>query len=145
MSEIISLKQKRHQKELKYEKKMLRELTLAEIKAKIDECFSGFSSSVKKNVIEDGCVDFAIEAFMLGAKYSRFGYLGETMEAANSRCYHEEKQLTDELYDYYINWGKYRGSDSALEEVHLACEHYIHSWWKQGYMKGEKRYKLRLH
>ena len=37
MNEIISLKQKRHQKQLKYERKMLKELSLVEIKKKIDE------------------------------------------------------------------------------------------------------------
>lgn len=35
MNEIISLKQKRHQKELKYERKMLRELSLTDIKGKL--------------------------------------------------------------------------------------------------------------
>jgi hypothetical protein len=52
MNDIISLKQKRHQKELKYEKKMLRELSLTEIKGRIDDCFGSFASKGKKTIIE---------------------------------------------------------------------------------------------
>ncbi len=145
MNEIISLKQKRHQKELKYEKKMLRELSLAEIKAEIDTCFGGFSNIVKKPVIEDGCVDFAIESFLLGAKYSKFGYLGESMNQANKRCQLEERQIIDEMFDYFLNFGKMNDQNISFDEIYIACEFYVHNWWKQGYLKGEKRYKLRLH
>ena len=145
MNEIISLKQKRHQKELKYERKMLRELSLTEIKGKIDDCFGSFNSNFKKSVVEDGCIDFAIEAFLLGAKYSKFGYYGESMQSAHKRCQLEEKRLIDDLFDYFITWGKVKGGDLSFEEIHLACEYYIHIWWKEGYLKGEKRYKLRLH
>jgi hypothetical protein len=145
MNEIISLKQKRHQKELKYEKKMLRELSLTEIKGRIDDCFGSFAGKGKNTIVEDGCIDFAIEAFLLGAKYSRFGYYGESMQSANRRCQLEEKRLIDDLYDYFLNWGKLNEKDISFDEVYFACEYFIQSWWKQGYIKGEKRYKLRLH
>jgi Protein of unknown function (DUF2521) len=145
MNDVISLKQKRHQKELIYEKKMLRELSLTEIKGRFEDCFGRFSEKGKKEIIEDGCIDFAIEAFLLGAKYSRFGYYGESMETANRRCWSEEKRLIDDLFDYFINWGKVNVKDISFDEIFLVCEYYIQSWWKQGYVKGEKRYKMRLH
>jgi len=145
LTEIISLKQKRHQKELKYERKMLKELNLTEIKAKIDHCFRSFEGKFKKTIIEDGCIDFAIEAFLLGAKYSRFGYYGESMQSANKRCQFEEKRLIDDFFDYLMNWGKIKEGELSIEELFIACEYFIHSWWEQGYTKGEKRYKLRLH
>lgn len=145
MTEIISLKQKRHQKELKYERKMLKELNLTEIKAKIDHCFRSFEEKFKKTIIEDGCIDFAIEAFLLGAKYSRFGYYGESMQSANKRCQFEEKRLIDDFFDYLMNWGKIKEGELSIEELFIVCEYFIHSWWEQGYTKGEKRYKLRLH
>ncbi|KKI90699.1 hypothetical protein WQ54_19010 [Bacillus sp. SA1-12] len=145
MNDIISLKQKRHQKELKYEKKMLRELSLSEIKSGIEACFGSFAGKVKRSIIEDGCIDFAIEAFLLGAKYSRFGYYGESMQSANRRCQSEERQLIDDLFDYFTNWGKMNEKDISFDEIYFACEYFIQSWWKQGFIKGEKRYKLRLH
>jgi hypothetical protein len=145
MNDIISLKQKRQQKDLKYEKKMLRELSLTEIKGKIDDCFGSIAEKGKKTIIEDGCIDFAIEAFLLGAKYSRFGYYGESMQSANRRCQLEEKRLIDDLYDYFINWGKMNETDISFDEIYYACEYYIQSWWKLGFIKGEKRFKLRLH
>lgn len=144
MDDIISLKQKRHQKELKYERKMLKELSLPEIKGRIDDCFGNFAEKGNKVFIEDGCIDYAIEAFLLGAKYSRFGYYGESMQSANRRCRLEEKVLIDDLYDYFLNWVKMNKKDISFDEIYFGCEHFIQSWWKQGYLKGEKRYKLRL-
>ncbi|MFC0274171.1 DUF2521 family protein [Metabacillus herbersteinensis] len=147
MNEIISLKQKRHQKQLKYERKMLKELSLVEIQAKIEDCFGSFINKrkIKDTSTEDGCVDFAIEAFLLGAKYSKFGYYGESMQSANRRCRYEEKQLIDDLYDYFVHWGEFGSQEMLLESIYYACEYYVQSWWKAGFIKGEKRYKLRLH
>jgi len=145
MSEVISIKQKRYQKELKYEKKMLRELSLTEIKHQMNYCFGKMIDNGRKKIIEEACVDYAIEAFLLGAKYSRFGYYGETMDAANKRCQHEEKRLIDEFYDYFLNWGKVKINDVSYDELYIASEHYIHTFWQEGFIKGEKRYKLRLH
>lgn len=145
MNDVISIKQKRQQKELKYEKKMLRELSLTEIKNITEKCFGNMQTHGKKEIIEDGCIDFAIEAFLLGAKYSRFGYYGESMESANKRCKSEEKRLIDDLYDYFLRWGKMSDMEIAFDDKYAACEYFIKTWWEKGYVKGEKRYKLRLH
>jgi Protein of unknown function (DUF2521) len=145
MNDVISIKLKRQQKELKYEKKMLKELSLTEIKDKIEEYFGRFADRANSTIIEDGCIDFAIEAFLLGAKYSRFGYYGESMQSANSRCQLDEKRLIDDLFDYFITWGKMHDKDILFDEIYFACDYFIQSLWKQGYLKGEKRYKLRLH
>ncbi|MDQ0233522.1 DUF2521 family protein [Metabacillus malikii] len=145
MNEIISIKQKRHQKDLIYEKKMLRELSLTEIQKRTDQYFSPFINKNKKVVIEESCIDFAIEAFLLGAKYSRFGYYGEPIEVANERCKGEEKRLVNELFDYFTNWGRVHLSNLSFDELFIASEHFIHTFWKQGFIKGELRHKLRLH
>ncbi|MED4402198.1 DUF2521 family protein [Metabacillus fastidiosus] len=141
MDNVISLKVKRHEKELKYEKRMLKELSLNEIKHKISH---NFDEIIKPNSIEDGCVDFAIEAFLLGARYSRFGYYGESMQIANGRCQYEEKQLVNDLYEYVIEWGKFKHNNLDSAEVFNKCRYYISSWWKEGFLRGEKRHKLRL-
>ena len=145
MNDIISLKEKRHQRDLKYEKKMLRELSLTEINCAIEKFFGGIVQKGKRSMIEDGCIDFAIESYLLGAKYGRFGYLGESMQSANKRCQVEEKQLIDELYDFLLTWGKTDEKDISFDEVYFACEYFVQSLWKEGFTKGEKRYKLRLH
>lgn len=141
MGNVISLKVKRHEKELKYEKRMLKELSLTEIKHKISEYFIHI---IKLHSIEDGCVDFAIEAYLLGAKYSRFGYYGESMQAVNDRCRYEEQRLVNDLYEYLIQRGMFEQHDPSLEKVFNMCKQYISMWWKEGFLRGEKRHKLRL-
>ena len=67
------------------------------------------------------------------------------MELANKRCQIEEKQLIDELYEFLLTWGKTNEKDISFDEVYFACEYFVQSLWKEGFIKGEKRYKLRLH
>jgi hypothetical protein len=31
------------------------------------------------------------------------------------------------------------------ESLYYLCEQYIHIWWREGYEKGQRRHKLRLH
>ncbi|UTW70800.1 DUF2521 family protein [Anaerobacillus sp. HL2] len=38
------------------------------------------------NFAEDACVDFAIDAYLLGAEFSRFGYYGENELSVRRRC-----------------------------------------------------------
>ncbi len=94
--------------------------------------------------IEEACYDVAIEAYLLGAKFSRFGYYGENISAVKPRCEKEERHLIDTLYNFFLFWGK--GEEGVgSEELYYLCEQYVDSWWREGFMKGEKKYKLRLH
>ena len=88
-------------------------------------------------MVEDGCIDFAIEAYLLGAKYSRFGYLGESMESANKRCQVEEKQLIDELYDFLLTWGKEDEKGISFDEVYFACEYLSSHCGRRDLQKGK--------
>ncbi|MBD1382725.1 DUF2521 family protein [Metabacillus arenae] len=146
MGTLLSFKEKRREKQLTYERKMLREISLTEIKKTILNYFNEFfqSRTISKAAIEEGCIDFAVEAFLLGAKFSRFGYYGESMQMVAYRCRHEEKLLTDDFFDYMLHWGKVNDDPMINESLMIACECYIQQWWKEGYTKGEKRYKLRL-
>ena len=86
-----------------------------------------------------------VEAYLLGASYSRFGFFGESIQTVNNRSRREEKLLIDELYEYMLIWGNQSESDFTNESIYYACEFLIHSWWSEGFEIGEKRYKLRLH
>lgn len=147
MAVITTFKEKRKEKQLKYERRMLRELSYEEIKKIVNEYFHhyfrvGLSFS---SVIEEGCVDIAIETYLLGASYSKFGYYGESIEAVEARCYQQEKNYTDALYDFITYWGQIGEDAMVNESLYYACEHFVHRWWTEGFRKGEKRYKMRLH
>jgi hypothetical protein len=147
MENITSLSDKRREKQINYERSILKELTLTQLKTKAYECFGVFMHSGKfdYSAIEDGCIDFSIEAYLLGASYSRFGFFGETMQTVNARSRREEKLLVDQLFDYMLIWGNPGENDFKNESIYYACEFLIHLWWSEGFEKGEKRLKLRLH
>ncbi|MCA1032799.1 YbaK family protein [Bacillus timonensis] len=147
MNVITTFKEKRKEKQVKYERKMLRELSLEILKKKANECFGQFfqTGTMFAASLEDGCVDVAIESYLLGAKYSKFGYYGETYESVKDRCYMEEKHLVDILYDFLLYWGNIGDNNFVNESLYYACEQYVAYWWKEGFTKGEKRYRLRLH
>lgn len=147
MNVITTFIDKKKEKQIKYEKSVLREISVKTLKERVQHYFG--SSRLTQNVImdsgiEEACYDVAIEAYLLGANLSRFGYYGETAKDVKSRCYQEEKHLIDTLYNFLLYWGS---SDEGImsESLYYLCEQYVDSWWQEGFHKGERRIKLKLH
>ncbi|MFC4323800.1 YbaK family protein [Litchfieldia salsa] len=147
MNVITTFKEKKVQKQLSYERKMLREISLEDLKNNINHNFGSYlrSKTLFVSSIEEGCMDIAIEAFLLGARYSRFGYYGESVESVKQRSYYDEKYLIDNLYDFITYWTHAGDYDMVSEGLYYTCEHYVGTWWNEGFIKGEKRYRLKLH
>ncbi|XJZ27477.1 YbaK family protein [Bacillota bacterium Lsc_1132] len=147
MNVITTLKDKRREKQIKYERSVLRDLSLTMLKERVHHYFGSTriaSNLIMNTGIEEACYDLALEAYLLGAKYSKFGYYGEMIEEVRRRCYYEEKHLIDTLYNFLLYWGN--GEEGALSEsLYYNCEQYVYAWWKDGFEKGERRHKLRLH
>lgn len=147
MTVITTFKERRREKQIKYERSVLKELSINTLKERVRQYFGSTriaSSFVMNTGIEEACYDVALEAFLLGAKFSKFGYYGEDMEAVRLRCYKEEKHLIDTLYNFLLYWGS--GEEGTMSEsLYYLCEQYIHVWWREGYDKGQRRLKLRLH
>lgn len=55
--------------------------------------------------VEEACYDVALEAYLLGAKFSKFGYYGEDIDEVKKRCYKEEKHLIDTLFNFFTLLG----------------------------------------
>ncbi|MFE8703882.1 DUF2521 family protein [Cytobacillus sp. FJAT-54145] len=147
MNVITTFKEKKREKRLKYEKSVLREISLKSLKERVKQYFGSSkltSSLILQSGIEEACYDIAIEAYLLGAHFSRFGFYGESVESVKDRCKKEEKHLIDTLYNFLLYWGK--GTESVYNEsLYYLCEQYVESWWMEGFRKGERRHKLRLH
>ncbi len=144
---ITTFKEKKREKQIKYERSILRELSIKILKERVRHYFGSSrltSSLVMNEGIEEACYDVAIEAYLLGAKFSRFGYYGEAMNEARERCHKEEKHIVDTLYNFFLYWA---GGDEGIqsESLYYLCEQYVDSWWREGYQRGEKRYKLKMH
>jgi hypothetical protein len=146
MNVITSFKEKKQEKQILYERKMLRELSFEKLKTKAIKHFSPFYPMYRAfpSVIEEGCIDIAIEAYLLGANYSRFGYYGEPAESVRRRCAQEEKYFIDTLFDFLCFWGNI-DDGLANESLYYACEHYVVYWWTEGFERGKKRRRLKLH
>ncbi|AST94083.1 MULTISPECIES: DUF2521 family protein [Sutcliffiella] len=147
MNVVTTFKEKRREKQQKYERKMLREISVELLRNKVREFFG---PQLKMNgrpieAVEEGCLDVAIEAYLLGASYGKFGYQGENEEKVRTRCYREEKYLIDTLYDYFLYWGVFCESDMECESFYYKCESFILYWWRDGFEKSIKRYRMRLH
>lgn len=144
---ILSFKEKRRDKQLRYERKVLKDLKPKLLKERYhsfmaDQQSLGITSS---HVLEEGCYDVAIEAFLLGANFSKFQHYGESVDTIKARCFHEEKHLIDTLFNFILYWGKISDFDMYNESLYYRCEQYVDNWWHDGFFSGAKRYKLRLH
>jgi Protein of unknown function (DUF2521) len=144
---ITTFIEKKREKQIKYEKSVLRDISVKVLKERVQYYFgsSRFTQSmIMHSGIEEACYDVAIEAFLLGANMSRFGYYGEEAQEVKVRCKPEEKHLIDTLYNFLLYWGS--GQEGILDEsLYYQCEQYVNSWWLDGFYKGEKRIKLKLH
>jgi hypothetical protein len=144
---ITTFKEKRREKQIKYERSVLRDLSINTLKERVKQYFGSTNlaqSFVMNTGIEEACYDVALEAFLLGAKFSKFGYRGENAEDVRKRCFREEKHLIDTLYNFLLYWGN--GQEGTMSEsLYYLCEQYIFVWWKEGFEKGQRRHKLRLH
>lgn len=144
---ITTFKEKKREKQFKYEKSVLREISLKTLKERVKHYFGSSrltTSLISNSGIEEACYDVAIEAYLLGAHFSRFGYYGESADMVRSRCKREEKHLIDTLYNFLLYWGK--GTEGVYSEsLYYLCDQYVDSWWLEGFRNGERRHKLRLH
>jgi hypothetical protein len=143
---ITTFQEKKRVKRLQFEKKLLRELSLQQLQEGVKQNFQEYvhPTYVYYLAIEDGCVDIAIESYLLGASYSRFGYFGETTHEVKNRSYKEISGYVDYLYDFINTWLG-RTSDMSTEGLYLSCDYYINHWWEIGFTEGLKKFRLRLH
>jgi hypothetical protein len=146
MALITTFKEKKKEKQVKFEKKILRELSLEKLIKEVKLYFNPFfKRAMFSQAIEDGSVDVAIEAYLLGASFGKIGRYGESFDDIKKRCYYEEKYLIDTLYDYLQYWGNMGDNDFMMESLYMACEQFVSKWINEGFNKGIMRYKLRLH
>lgn len=147
MNVIMGFEVRQREGRIKYERMLLRELAIENLKKQIHKFFGSSHSSgiYLSEVLEEGCFDTAIEAFLLGGHYSKFGYYGETEEMARIRCQREEKQLTDMLFNFILYWGKVGDQEVYNDGLYFRCSAYVDLWWKEGFQVGGKCHKLRMH
>lgn len=61
------------------------------------------------------------------------------------RALEEEQQLTEMLFQFLTSMTMREIESNAEDSLYESCEQFISSWWREGYEKGERRYRLKLH
>lgn len=147
MAVIVSIKEKRREKQRLFEMKLLRELSLQKIVEKAEGYFVSFfqQNPYYKTSMEDVCVDTAIESYLLGADYSKFGFYGEPFESVQNRANQDINEMIHYLYDHFLYYKAVDENEMMVESLYRACEHYIDFWWKHGFDVGKRRRRMRLH
>jgi hypothetical protein len=145
MNVIFTLGEKRKQKQWKYQRSMLRSLSVNEMKKDIQRRF--FAHSIEETVsqlyLQDFCLDIGIDAYLLGAEYARFGYYGESEFAVMQRCAEEISAQIEHTAAQFTAW---MNLDEAQAEVYKeVATGYIYEWWRKGFDEGKKKYQLKLH
>ncbi|NHM33410.1 YbaK family protein [Neobacillus terrae] len=147
MNLITTLQEKRKERQIKYERSVLKDLSINVLKERVQKYFGSFrltSSLLMNSGIQEACYDVALESYLLGANLSKFGVYGESVTEVKRRCTSEEKHLIDTLYNFFLYWST--EEDGVLSEsLYYLCEQYVEVWWMEGFEKGKKRQKLRLH
>lgn len=141
MNVITNFREKRRAKQITFEKSLLKELKIMQLKSQLKESFSYFidADTHQRKAREDYCFELAVETYLLGARYSRFGFYGEPIENVKERSAKETEWLA---YLFYSSvFGR---KDDIQTEPFNQCKSFLHNWWLDGYVKGERRHRLRL-
>ncbi|MGG3937705.1 DUF2521 family protein [Anoxybacillus kestanbolensis] len=133
MEIITSFTIKKLEKQLAYERNVLKDLSYRELCRRVRTYWQQYM--IVSEVMETICIDMAIEAYLLGAHYSRFTYYGESIETVKSRCINEYEQLIHELYEHM---------KLCRDSMYDTCARYVDVWWREGIEKGLRRQRLRL-
>lgn len=134
--------EKKRQKQLKFERKLLGDLSLNTMRKSVLSSFGKLR--IPDEGLEEACYDVAIEAYLNGACASRFYKYKESIERVQDRCRHELEHFADTLYHFWLYWD-YSRENLSEADVMKASEAFVFLWWREGYQRGVQRQKLRLH
>lgn len=145
MTVVTTFLEKQREKRWKFERNVLGELSMMKLK---EDAVAHFEPLFPKRFSQcpflfEPCIDTALDAYLLGAEFSRFGYYGETSKETKKRCEHELNEIYYQLFDILEPWFRFR--EPSLDSLAMTVEYFIEKWWEKGFIEGEKRYKLRLH
>ncbi|WP_430508317.1 DUF2521 family protein [Rossellomorea marisflavi] len=145
---ITTFTTKQREKEIKSERTLLRGISIKMLQESVRKHFSYIKiqgGTFMQEGFDEACFDVAIEAYLLGGKVSKFGHEGEGEERVKQRCHTELKHFIDTLYNFWLYWAEVGVTQPVDESFYHSCEHFVDTWWEEGYRQGMKRLKLRLH
>ncbi|KUP04654.1 hypothetical protein Q73_15110 [Bacillus coahuilensis m2-6] len=148
MMVITTFEEKRKDKQMKLERKLLKELSIKKLTESVQSYFGNIrirSASFYQEGFNEACYDVAVESYLIGGKISRLGRYGETAEQSKLRVNKELKHFSDTLFNFWLYWSEMGVAGQIDESLYYTCEQFVNHWWQEGYQAGIQRQKLRLH
>ncbi len=145
---VVPIERLRLNKQIQFERSLLRELTLQEVQQDVSQSFQKLfhSYTVFESAIQEEAVEQAMEAYLLGAEASQFILSGEQKEDVISRYEVELHTIAADFADYLDYWHHATESHSWLiQRAGTICEKFFKRWWMAGLERGERRRRLKLH
>ncbi|MFT8872693.1 MAG: DUF2521 family protein [Sporolactobacillus sp.] len=143
MSVVIDFQAKKSSKQMIFEKRALRDISVKKIELSIDDHFSDLLLAVypDSSVAKDMAAEYALEAYLCGAAAAPNGLHGDNKAAVRHRCERMLERCCDDFYSFWRFWLYDFAVSDTLEQT---CRHYLDNWWEEGYDNVLKRLKLRL-
>ncbi|MFC0525748.1 DUF2521 family protein [Pontibacillus salicampi] len=144
---VVPLEQLRLNKQLAFERNLLRELTLDEVQKDVEGSFRSLFLSyyVYDTAIREEAVEQAMEAYLLGAEASQYLCNGDDVKEVSSRYRVELDTIVYDFYDYLDYWQEATARNGwfALRGERI-CRDFFQRWWTLGMEKGKIRRRLKL-
>ncbi|KGX84372.1 DUF2521 family protein [Pontibacillus litoralis] len=144
---VVPLDQVRLNKQMRFERNLLRELILEEVHQDVEVSFRFWFHSyyVYDTAIREEALEQAMEAFLLGAEASILKCNGQSEGAIREQYSEELSSMAEDFYDYLDYWQE---ATSRHGWFHIrakdTCSAFFYRWWELGLKKGERRKRLRL-
>ena len=144
MTVVVNLSDKRRKKQWRFERAILRHLSLQHLKKHVKGHFKSIIpfQFMASPFLVDPIMDLGIDAYLIGAEFSRLGFLGETDAEVKRRCELELSELSHSLFHIVYGWFDNGGYEESLS---VLADTFVDHWWERGLEEGKKRYRLKLH
>ncbi|RYM04858.1 DUF2521 family protein [Sporolactobacillus sp. THM7-7] len=143
MGIVVDFQKKQRYKQLDFERRALRDLSLEKIEASIHHCFSQYMVLVPASdqTVRDMCAEYAMEAFLLGSSMARFGFYGEDMDRVfQQRSRNRMDEMAEDFCTFWLFWTQTRKYDGLFH----VCEQYLYTWWAEGFESSLRRWRLKM-
>lgn len=146
MGIYINLKEKRREKQRKYELSVLRDIHIRDIRQSVRKDLIQKVSihSYDYEKIEQILIDYIVEIYLYGASFGRWGYYGEDFIQIKSRMKGKEKFITEELYQAICQKIHFQDEKYQRNILYIHTQNFVEIWLKKGFKNGMKKYKLKI-
>lgn len=144
---ITTFPQKQRERQIRFERSLMRELTIEALRTSFRQFFNGKEYIVSQSLllaIEEGCYDIAIETFLFGSQFSRLGYFGVPWEEVYKRSQKQLSLFSRGLADFIHYWVNEDRDREVEADLLGACSQFVEYWFREGFLKGIMKYKMKL-